>query len=489
MSTGAQRLVVVSNRLPISLKRTRQGYDVTSGKGGLVTALAPVLRDRGGDWVGWSGTYGDDVQPHLDEYADSAGYNLHAVTLTEEEVAGFYKGFSNEVLWPLFHDLPTVCDFQPDFFRQYMKVNEKFAQMVAEKSNGNSYVWVHDYHLIHLALCLKEKGVDRRCGFFLHIPFPPPDIFLRLPWRKQIIEALLQFDLVGFQTFRDRRNFVQCVQMLTRSVKVSGRGPVVKANVGDRQVSIGYFPISIDFHDFQDRARTRKAADLANQVHTAFRRRILILGADRLDYSKGIPERILAMGELFKKYPDLREKVSLVQVVVPSREAVGGYQDKKLHIESLVSEINGEYSTPGWVPIHYLYRNLGREELVAYYRAAEVALVTPLKDGMNLVAKEYCACNVSGSGVLVLSEFAGAAAQMQRGALLVNPHDLEAVADTLYRACTMPVEEKRKLMHKLRTSVRKYDIYWWVDSFLHAAFGRQLDDFHHVEGVDFHSDR
>lgn len=483
------RLVVVSNRLPIALKKKGESYEVHPGKGGLITALAPVLRDRGGDWIGWSGVHGeDDVQTHLDDYSRKAGYNLHAVPLSREQVQDYYQGFSNEVIWPLFHDLQTICNFKPAFFASYMEVNHKFASAIAEHSDSEAYVWVQDYHLMHAAWCLKQQGHDRRCGFFLHIPFPPPDIFLKLPWRTKIIEALLEFDLVGFQTVRDRRNFVQCVGLLRPDTQFSGRGQVVTATYEGRELRVGYFPISIDFKEFQNLARTRKVAEQAHQVHTAFRRRHLILGADRLDYSKGIPERIQAMRFLYFKYPQMREKLSLVQIVVPSREDVLGYRDKKLKIESMVSEVNGEFSVPGWVPIHYLYRNLSREELVAYYRVASIALVTPLKDGMNLVAKEYCACNVSGQGVLVLSEFAGAAAQLQRWALLVNPHDVEGVADALYRAYLMDIDEKQARMHKLRVSIRKYDIYWWVESFLQAAFDRQLGDFRQ-ESVDFHSER
>ncbi|BBD07791.1 alpha,alpha-trehalose-phosphate synthase (UDP-forming) [Desulfovibrio ferrophilus] len=489
MSKSSKRLVVVSNRLPIALKKQGDSFEVHPGKGGLVTALAPVLRDRGGDWIGWTGATGDvDVQAHLDTYSRKAGYNLVAVPLSQEQVQGYYQGFSNEVIWPLFHDLQTLCNFDPAFFQSYLEVNQKFASAIANQSDEDAYVWVQDYHLMHAAWSLKQQNHKRRCGFFLHIPFPPPDIFLKLPWRKQIIEALLEFDLVGFQTVRDRRNFVQCVGLLRPDAKLSGRGQVVSVNYEQRELRVGYFPISIDFKEFQDLARTRVAADLAHQVHAAFRRRILILGADRLDYSKGIPERIQAMLTLYSKYPEVREKLSLVQIVVPSREDILGYKDKKLKIESMVSEVNGKYSQPGWVPIHYLYRNLSREELVAYYRVAAIALVTPLKDGMNLVAKEYCACDVSGQGVLVLSEFAGAAAQLQRGALLVNPHDVEGVADAVYRAYVMGTDEKQTRMHKLKTIIRKYDIYWWVDSFLNAGFGTRLDDFRQ-DSVDFHTER
>lgn len=488
MPKNAVRLLVVSNRLPISLKRKGDDWEIESGKGGLVTAMAPVLRNRGGDWIGWPGAGSDvDLGPYLAEYSKKAGYTLHGVNLTEDDVQGFYQGFSNEVIWPLFHDVQSRCNFAPEYFKSYYDVNGKFADVIARVSTPDDYVWVHDYHLMHVASRLKEKGETRRTGFFLHIPFPPLDIFLKLPWRHQVIRALLDFDLVGFQTFRDRRNFLQCVTTLCKGYKPSGRGPVVQIRGEGRVIKAGYFPISIDYKDFSSQARTRAAAELGDQVHDAFRRRDLVLGADRLDYSKGIPERLEAMRMLLTKYPELREKISLVQVVVPSREKVPEYQNMKRRIESLVSEINGEFSEPGWVPVYYIFRNLDRNELVAYYRTSKVALVTPLRDGMNLVAKEYCACNVTGDGVLVLSEFAGAAAQLQRGALLVNPHDVEGVADAIYRGYHMSLDERRSRMHKMQTTIRKFDIYWWVDSFLKAAFGRHLDDFPPQEVVDYHT--
>jgi len=487
MKRKSMRLVVVSNRLPVNLERNGKDITVELGQGGLVTALAPVLRSRGGDWIGWAGTTGDEeLQPYLDAFSKKAGYNLRAVALTKKDEDLYYKGFSNEVLWPLFHDFHSRCNFAPEFFAAYLDVNRKFAQAVESNSTQDDYIWVHDYHLMHVAWWLGQMGIRRRCGFFLHIPFPSPDIFLKLPWRKKIIKALLEFEMVGFQTFRDRRNFVQCVKTLTSDVTISGRGPVVTAIAGSRRTRIGYFPISIDFKEFSDAARTKEAACQAAKVKTAFKRRTIIFGADRLDYSKGIPERIEAVRYLLRNYPEMREKVTLIQVVVPSRESVEGYSEKKRLIEVLLSEVNGEFSTPGWVPIHYLYRNLSREELLTYYRAADIGLVTPLRDGMNLVAKEFCACNVRGEGVLVLSEFAGAAAQLQRGALLVNPHDVEAVADALYTAYHMPEEERRNRMHKMRSSIRKHDIYWWVDAFLQAGFGARLNDLLNLEGVDYH---
>jgi len=483
------RLVVVSNRLPVAVEGKGSQARITAGKGGLVTALAPVLRDRGGLWIGWSGAAGrSGLEEPLRAFSESAGYTLHTVDLTEEEVQGFYLGFSNEVIWPLFHDFQSRCNFVPGYWRAYLTVNRKFAAAIAEQSRPDDYVWVHDYHLMHVAAMLREQGVARRLGFFLHIPFPPPDIFLKLPWRSDVIRALAEFDMVGFQTVRDRRNFLHCLATLCPESRAQGRGPVMTVEVGGRQVRAGYFPISIDYRDFNEWARSRKAVDAAAGLLADLRHRTVVIGADRLDYSKGIPQRFEAMRALLGRYPGLRSRISLLQIVVPSREDLPEYRAMKEEIDRLAGDINSQYGEPGYMPIQYLYRNLDRDELVAAYRAAGIGLVTPLRDGMNLVAKEYCACNVGENGVLVLSEFAGAAAQLQGGALLVNPHDVEGVAEALHRAFTMSPEERRMRMRRMRAGVRKYDIFWWVDSFLQAAFGRHLEEFPPVE-MAYHSGR
>ncbi len=482
----ATRLVVVSNRLPISLSRQEGRWTVTAGSGGLVTALAPVLMNRGGLWIGWAGAAADaELAPLLEDFSRDAGYDLRPVFLDEKDIAGYYHGFSNEIVWPLFHDLPSRCNFQPDYWRSYLDVNLRFAEATARHSRPSDYIWVHDYHLMHMAFVLRNMGVERQCGFFLHIPFPPPDIFLKLPWRGKIIRALLEYDLVGFQTLRDRRNFVACMEALVPGIRVAGRGNIVSIAWKNRQIRVGSFPISIDFNSFAGLATDREVVRRAEEIREALRHRRIILGVDRMDYTKGIPERLRAIRQLFLSHPELQEKMTFVQIAVPSREEIPEYSALKNEIEQLVGEINGQFTRPGWSPIHYQYRNLPRSELTAYYRAADMALVTPLRDGMNLVAKEYCAANVMESGVLFLSEFAGAATQLQKvGAVLVNPYDVEGTAKAIRRACFMDGRERRARMGRLRDSVRRNNIYWWVDSFLQAAFSRHLDDFPQ-ETVDF----
>ncbi|WP_147818715.1 alpha,alpha-trehalose-phosphate synthase (UDP-forming) [Salidesulfovibrio onnuriiensis] len=487
MEPGLRRLIVVSNRLPAALKKEGDQWTVKPGAGGLVTALAPVLRNRGGVWIGWSGASDPDldVEPLLEEFSAEAGYELRTVPLTPEEVKGYYFGFSNEVIWPLFHDLQTRCRFDPQYWQSYLDVNFKFAEQVARHTTVDDYIWVHDYHLMHQAFFLKSMGVKRNTGFFLHIPFPTPDIFMKLPWRWKIIQALTQYDLVGFQTMQDRENFIRCVQHFMPECSVEGDGAVVSANDSRCGFRVGAFPISIDFNQFAELAQRDDVVRKTFELREALKHRKIILGVDRLDYTKGIPERILAIRQLLKRFPDLKGRINFVQIAVPSREDVEEYRDLRDEIDLLVGRVNGEFSFPGWVPIHYHYRSFPHDELVAYYAAADIALVTPLRDGMNLVAKEYCAANVSETGVLILSEFAGAAAQMQEHAYLVNPYDLEGVARAVNRAVHWDKRERREMMSKLRQGVRSDNIFWWVDSFLQAGFSKNLDDFPPIDTVRF----
>ncbi len=483
MTEQGPRLVAVSNRLPIKLVREKEGWKVQPGAGGLVTALAPVLKNRGGVWIGWSGGEGKEsvLSELLGQASRMSGYDLHPVPLTAQEVEGYYYGFSNEIIWPLFHDLQTRCNFRPAYWYEYLRVNRKFAEVISGTIGPEDFIWVHDYHLFNCAHFLRDMGVKNKIGFFLHIPFPPLDIFVKLPWRSQVIKALLQYDLIGFQTRRDRRHFLDCVQRFFPEIGIVGRGSIVRLEAGSREIRVGIFPISIDFASFEADAASKQVADCAWFLHEKLPDRQVILGIDRLDYTKGIPERFHSFRSALRRYPELRTKVSLVQVVVPSREEVGEYRRLRAEIEQLVGAINGEFTSSGWIPIHYLYKSLNRRDLLAYYRLAEIALVTPLKDGMNLVCKEYCACNLEGNGVLILSEFAGAAAQLKAGAVLVNPYDEEGVSDAIFSSFCMDPDERKRRMVKMRQQIRKRDIFWWINTFLQAAFSRDLDAFQEVD--------
>jgi trehalose 6-phosphate synthase len=474
-----RRLIVASNRLPVTLSQDAGGkWNCQPGSGGLVSALLPILRHRGGVWIGWPGTADFDSRAAsaLARAGRDIGLRLRSVALTKDEVRGFYRGFSNEIVWPLFHDLQVLCNFDPTYWRVYLEVNRKFATAVVREAKRRDFIWVHDYHLIHLGGELRRRRAGMRTAFFLHTPFPSLDIFAKLPWRFEILRALLCYDLVGFQTLRDRRNFIDCLRTLEEGVKVHGSGQVLTAVKGKRRIRVGAFPISIDYNSFARRAAAPEVAAKVAELHRELPNRQRLLGIDRLDYTKGIPYRLKAFRDALRRYPKLRERVTLIQVVVPSRQQIPEYHDLKTRIEGLVGEINGEFTRPGgWVPIHYVYRHLTETDLLAYYRGAEIALVTPLKDGMNLVAKEYSACSIEEDCVLILSEFAGA--QLKNGALVVNPYDIEGVADAIHAAYKMPANERRARIRRIRRSVRQHDVYEWVDLFLRAGIAADLSTF------------
>lgn len=467
-----KRLLVVSNRLPVVIGRQGDGWQIAPGSGGLVTALAPVMRQQQGVWIGWPGCGKEaPVEQLLARFAEDNGYALAAVPLSEEEVEKYYRGFSNEALWPLFHDLLGFCRFSFENWQVYLDVNRRFSQVVTEHAGADDLIWVHDYQLIMVGEQLRALQMPQPLGYFLHIPFPAPDLFRRLPWKDELIRALLAYDLLGFQTLRDRRNFVNTASSLLPGVEVlSRKRRCTLLRFEGRTVRVGNFPISIDFTEFDSQARSKEVEDAAWYLHENLRGRQLMLGVDRLDYTKGIPERFLAFERALEKYPELMTKISLLQLVVPSRTLVPDYQNLKQTLDQLAGRINARFGRPEWSPIHYIYRSLDRTQLLARYRTSEIALITPLRDGMNLVAKEYCASSVENNGVLILSEFAGAADQLGRGALLVNPYDIDSTADAIYQAFTMEAGERRRRMRLLRNEIRRHDVHHWLDSFTQTLY-------------------
>src|SRR5256712_2352566 len=468
------RLIVVSNRLPFALDSTGEDlWTVTPAVGGLVSAIEPVLRERGGTWIGWPGIAGKIPGEPLAEATRNAGYKVVPVALSEAERDEFYYGYSNEVIWPLFHDLQNFCHFEPTFWETYKAVNERYAEAIARHCQPGDFIWAHDYHLMYVAQALRVRGVHAALTFFLHIPFPPFDIFAKLPQQQRLLRALLQFDLLGFQTRRDLRNFLQCVRRVLPDAEVLPSSGLQRIRSSGRTIRAGSFPIGIDFESFEKGAASEEVARRARELRAAFPGCQLMLGVDRLDYSKGIPERLRAFRDALERYGELQGRVVLIQNVVPSRVEIPRYHEFKDRIDRLVGDINGRFSTDTWLPVHYRFRSLDRDDLLAHYRACEIALVTPLKDGMNLVAKEYCACCVEkNDGVLILSQFAGAAEQLKPGAILVNPYDVEQVADAVFKVFCMSDAERAARMKRMRRVVRNEDVFWWVNSFLKA--GSQL---------------
>ena len=480
MMARRPQLIVVSNRLPLSFKQEKGGLKAEPSSGGLVSALVPILKEHGGTWIGSPGIaglgeeagknqLGDEagIQRLLDESHDNA-YRYVPVHLSEEEQVNFYEGFSNEVVWPLFHDLQSRCRFLPKYWDFYQNVNKKFAEATLRAAKADDVVWIQDYQLMQVAVTLRKQRPKAKLAFFTHIPFPAPDIFEKLPWRKQILEGLLQHDLVGLQTMRDERNFVACIRSFLPGAKVERSGDARIVYYAHTKTRVQYFPISIDFKQFSEVAQKKSVIERAAEIRAELRDVHIALGVDRLDYTKGIPERLRAFATLLRDYPDLRGKVALFQIVVPSRETIIGYQNLMAEIERAITHINGEFGETGWVPVHYIHRSIPRDELIALYRAANTALITPLKDGMNLVAKEYCAARSDNDGVMVLSEFAGAAPQMRSGAILVNPYDEIGVAGALNRAIHMTREERRTRMSRMRAGIRRHDILQWRDDFFAA---------------------
>ena len=461
------RLVIVSNRLPVTLQKRAGGYHVAMSPGGLVTALRPIVQRHHGCWIGWTGTEEDaDVQAALRSSGEAEGFPLVPVFLSERDRREFYSGFCNEILWPLFHDFQSRCNFEPAYWRRYQEVNSRFSAVVLSATNPDDLIWVHDYHLILQGKLLSGLPGRNRVFYFHHIPFPPLEVFEKLPWRMELLESLLSFRGVGFQNVRDRRNFAACVRRFFPHVRMKKAGRNLLMRDATADTLVGAFPIGIDFSEFAEVAEHEATARRARQIRSSLDGSSIVLGVDRLDYTKGIPERIRAFGSLLARYPGLHGKVTLIQVAVPSRQDVPNYQELKVQLESLVAEINHRFGRSRWKPIRYIYRSLSRAELVAHYRAADVALVTPLKDGMNLVAKEFCASRVDEAGVLILSEFAGAASQLRTGALLVNPYDLLQVASALYKALEMSERDIRRRMRRMRRVVKETGVYRWCQDFL-----------------------
>jgi trehalose 6-phosphate synthase/phosphatase len=466
---SGHKLVLVSNRIPITFTTENGKLKGHPSSGGLVSALEPLLKDHGGIWVGSGGT---DNSPEICKILEQASgdnpYKFSPIFLTEEEQSNFYEGFSNEIVWPLFHDLQSRCNFDPRYWEFYQRVNYKYAVAVEKASHPGDLIWIHDYQLMQVGKMLRERRPKSRLAFFLHIPFPSPDIFAKLPWRREILEDLLAHDLVGLQTARDQRNLISCLRCFVPGVKISGRGESRTVISQHGHTHVEAFPISIDFRSFSEQSESAPVVERAKQIKAKTHDIQISVGVDRLDYTKGIPERLKAFGYFLRTYPEFHRRVELIQIVVPSREGIPRYDQLKREVERLVTHVNGEFSEPGWVPINYIYRSVPRDELVAIYRAADLALITCLKDGMNLVAKEYCAAKTDASGVLVLSEFAGAAPELRVGAILVNPNDEVGIAAALKQAFEMKAEERRRRMLRLRHQIRDNDILTWRDRFFQA---------------------
>lgn len=459
--SGVSEFIVVANRLPFDLAFAEDGTRAWKrSPGGLVTALEPMLRARDGAWVGWPGVADAEVEP-----LERDGLLLYPVCLSGAEVADYYEGFSNATLWPLYHDAVVRPIFDRNWWNTYARINDRFARAAANVAARGATVWVQDYQLQLVPAALRRLRPDLRIGFFLHIPFPPTELFVQLPWRTQIVEGLLGADLVGFHTAGGVRNFRWLANRLAHG-KINGPRAHSAIVYQDRVVKVGAFPISIDSGTLDRLARSAAVRERAAKIRAELGNpKRIVLGVDRLDYTKGINQRLIAFHELLAERRIDPNDTVMVQLATPSRERIEHYKKLRAEIEQTVGRINGEFARVGYPPVHYLHQSLPRDELIAFFVAADVMLVTPLRDGMNLVAKEYVACKYNLSGALVLSEFAGAAIELNQ-AFLVNPHDLDGLRNTLYEALTVPSEEGRRRMRALRRQVLSHDVDRWARSFL-----------------------
>lgn len=476
------KTIIISNRLPVQLQISDGGLSAIPSVGGLATGMKSVHSGGESLWIGWSGLTDEEIPESLENEIDNAlaHHGCSKVGLTEKEVEGFYFGFSNRTVWPLFHYFLEYSEFELDFWNTYKVVNQKFADAILEQADEDDIIWVHDYQLMLVPQMVKEKKPNTSIGFFLHIPFPSYEIFRTLPWREEVLEGLLGADLIGFHTYDYERHFLSSVRRLL--------GLDVSFNdiyLDNRVIKVDSFPMGIDYKKFEEAAianakRSKgNKSDLQQKLdnHKASAPDTkLILSIDRLDYSKGIAKRLNAFEYFLNKYPEYKEKVRLIILAVPSRSNVPQYQLLKKEIDELVGRINGELSTVNWTPIWYFYRSLPFENLIDLYTSSDIAWLTPLRDGMNLVAKEYVATRTDKTGVLILSEMAGSAYEMNE-ALLINPNNFEQQADTLKNAITMPKEEQMARNMFLQKRLERYNVEVWANEFMSALRKKgDLDD-------------
>lgn len=449
------RLVVVSNRVTaVSEKKAAQA-------GGLAVGVMAALKNTGGLWFGWSGELTSAPSGNLKK-VKVGRVEFGLVDLNEQDFAGYYAGFANRTIWPLFHYRLDLASFQHEWYHTYRSVNECFARILLNEVTDDDLIWVHDYHLMPLATELRRLGCKARIGFFLHIPFPPVEIFTTLPWHRQIAGDLAAFDVVGLQTGTDLRHFTNYVELEINGVALRDR----KLRAMDREFIGDVYPIGIDSTDFLAKTQSREAVREANRLAKVLLGRKLIMGVDRLDYTKGIPERLNAFQTLLANYPDHRGAVSYMQILAPSREDVPEYEELRDIVDAMAGRLNGAYSTADWVPLRYINRSYSQRALAGFFRLSRVGLVTPLRDGMNLVASEYVAAqDPDDPGVLVLSRFAGSASHLD-GALIVNPYDSFHLADTLHAALEMTLDERQDRYQRMMTSIERNNIHVWRQRFL-----------------------
>ncbi|MCA8829890.1 bifunctional alpha,alpha-trehalose-phosphate synthase (UDP-forming)/trehalose-phosphatase [Hymenobacter pini] len=454
------RTIIVSNRLPTKIFRTDESLTFQPSEGGLATGLGSIYRQEGNVWVGWPGLFVEDAAEEEYIREQLRQDSMVPVFLTQAEIRDFYEGFSNSTLWPTFHYFTQYATYEQAHWEAYVAVNEKFCRAVLALAGPEDTIWVHDYQLLLLPQLLRQARPEATIGFFLHIPFPSYELIRVLPWRTELLQGMLGADLLGFHTFGYMRHFLSAVSQILGISSQNGQ-----LEVGARTVLVDAFPMGIDYGRYVQAATSEAAIRHEATYREALQQVRVILSIDRLDYSKGIAQRLRAFEILLQRYPEWREQVSLIMVVVPSRDQVAQYAALKEEIDELVGRINAQYRTIRWTPIHYFYRSFPLEELASLYRLAEVALVTPMRDGMNLVAKEFVASKYNQRGVLILSERAGAARELS-DALIINPTNLPELAEAMHDALVMPEEEQIQRMNAMQALVQQYNVFAWTKLFM-----------------------
>ncbi|TDN83063.1 trehalose 6-phosphate synthase /trehalose 6-phosphatase [Salegentibacter sp. 24] len=474
------KTIIISNRLPLQISLENNNLEVTPSVGGLATGLKSFHKDGDSIWIGWSGLTEEEIPENLlEEVKEQARKeDCVAVNLSEEEIEGFYYGFSNRTIWPLFHYFMEYTEADKDHWETYKNVNKKYAQEVLKHYKDGDHIWVHDYQLLLVPNMIREQQPEAIIGFFNHIPFPSYEVFRTLPWRDEVLKGVLGADLIGFHTYDYERHFLSSVSRILRH-QVNFN----EITLPERIVKVDSFPMGIDYNKFEDAALNHFKN--TEEQRTELQRRLdhhanetpeakLILSIDRLDYTKGIANRIRAFEYFLDRHPEFIEKVRLVMLAVPSRSNVPQYKRLKREIDELVGRINGKFSTVSWTPIWYFYRSMPFENLIDLYTSCDIALLTPIRDGMNLVAKEFVATRIDQKGVLILSEMAGAAHEMNE-ALIINPNNFEQISETLIQAIEMPVEEQQQRNKTLQKRLKRYSVEKWASDFMQALQNTSQD--------------
>lgn len=460
-----KRLILLSNREPYSHEKIDQGIICKKAVGGVVSALDPLIQQHRGIWIAWGSGSADFTVCNSEKKVlvpeEDPKYFLKRVPLSKEDVENYYRGFSNRVLWPLFHLFVDKMYLKEEYWDSYYKINKRFAQAAIDEIDKNHRIWIHDYHLSLVPQFIREARPNAKIAFFWHIPWPPWEVFDSLPQRDELLEGMLKSDLIGFHTRSYVKNFMGCASK-KRNTKVNiSKGIVTNL---DNKTKIMHFPLGICYNDFAHSEHAQYTSKKARRLKILYKVEHLILGIDRLDYTKGILSRLKAFELFLEQCTEFRENVVFTQVVTPSRSRIKEYSSMKREIDETVGQINGRFGTEEWTPIKYFYRKIPQKLLISYYKVADIGLLTPLRDGMNLVAKEYIATNRK-NGVLILSEFAGASEELTE-AIIVNPYDIQETADAIKKAIIMPIEERKQRFKAMKKKVKQHDSEWWINNFL-----------------------